>query len=44
MKKPNIKKPIKNFDSVYTVNRFFDKEIYDKGYCNEHLASISFCN
>ena len=44
MKNPNIKKPIKTFDSVFTVNRFIDKEIYKKGYFNEHLAPISFCN
>jgi hypothetical protein len=44
MKNPNIKKPIKTFDSVFTVNRFFDREIYKKGYFNENLASILFCN
>ena len=38
------KKPIKTFDSVFTVNRFIDKEIYKKGYLKEHLASVSFCN
>ena len=40
MKNPNIKKPIKTFDYVFTFNRFIDKEIFKKWYLNEHLASI----
>ena len=44
MNNPNSKKPIKTFDSVFTVNRFIDKEVFKKECLNEHLVFISFCN